>query len=359
MNAPRKNDRSGPGPRGFSLIELLAAISIIGLLISFLLPAVHSARESARRAQCTANLRQIALAVHGYLDTWTTFPLGEMPGSLSANVAILPYLDQTTLYNEFNFIVLPEAGRGVGGRKPTWMGDAASTAVGTRVAVFSCPTEPRIAVTGSAPNFWPSNYAWNAGTWWPRQRVWDGMFGRSVVEGTKFPKPPDPPLGAVRTADCPDGLSTTLLLAEVALGPVVTESARTRVSDCYSVAGLNDRMTVHDAIEACGAVNWRVDPLPWGGNWRHKGYPWVEGTLWRSWFNTLNPPNQTCCTQGSGGYATANDWWSMIKPASAYHADVVHAAMADGSVQRFKQSINPNTWMALSTRAGSEVVEAY
>ena len=102
---------TAPRRRGFTLIELLVVIAIIALLVGLLLPAVQSAREAARRAQCTNNLKQIALAAHNYHDQNNKFPSGDMHcvcggGSHTAHsmfVAIAPNMEQTNVFNSYNF----------------------------------------------------------------------------------------------------------------------------------------------------------------------------------------------------------------------------------------------------------------
>src|SRR6478672_4390816 len=100
--------------RGFSLIELMVVIAVIGILIGLLLPAVQMAREAARRAQCVNNLKQIGLACHHYhesnncLPPSSMWPCGAIGGKencfdwgASAFLTILPYIEQTAAWNAY------------------------------------------------------------------------------------------------------------------------------------------------------------------------------------------------------------------------------------------------------------------
>src|SRR5262249_15677886 len=91
---------------GFTLIELLVVIAIIAVLIALLLPAVQSAREAARRIQCTNTLKQIGLALHNYQESRGVLPGADMVFNvteLSALTQVLPYLEQGNIYNSVNF----------------------------------------------------------------------------------------------------------------------------------------------------------------------------------------------------------------------------------------------------------------
>jgi prepilin-type N-terminal cleavage/methylation domain-containing protein len=153
-------------PRGFTLIELLVVIAIIGLLIALLLPAVQAAREAARRTHCINNLKRVALAAQGYLDTNSVLPLGSYKqppptdhcqGSHEHGVfiALLPYLERGALFGAYNASVHYETAPN-------------STVMGTGPSFLWCPSDPLVSRPRSEHFGWPvqfTSYMACAGTW--------------------------------------------------------------------------------------------------------------------------------------------------------------------------------------------------
>jgi len=195
-----------PGqPRGFTLIELLVVVAIIAVLIALLLPAVQAAREAARRMQCTSNLKQLGIALHGYHDVHSTFAAGgwvslpSQPNTINMNMgwsaAVLPWVEQTALYNGLNV-------------SQRYNVAANSTAGRTVLAIYLCPSEPRDSLWGKTPGD-PFESA---------DADYGGMYGE---RGLSTPSSNNnPPRGAmlfnlnVAIAGITDGASNTIQVGE-------------------------------------------------------------------------------------------------------------------------------------------------
>ncbi len=134
---------SGPRRSAFTLVELLVVITIIGILIALLLPAVQAAREAARRSQCTNNLKQMGVAMHNYLDSYRKFPIGSRSGSVvprnsygtNWRASILAQLDQGAVYDQLNF----ETGS-FSSASTNFAGNPVLR--GLLLSVYQCPSSP-------------------------------------------------------------------------------------------------------------------------------------------------------------------------------------------------------------------------
>jgi len=158
--------------RGFTLVELMVVIAIIGVLVALLLPAVQAAREAARRTHCTNNMKQLALGVINYESAKRMFPPGGItPGSCCntnsfTNWAIetLPYIEHQSLYDQYS-------------QRPTPVEDPVNqTVLQTKVAPHACPSDPNTDSIGN-PSRGP-----NATLHQYRLSSYKGISGR-VVSG--------------------------------------------------------------------------------------------------------------------------------------------------------------------------------
>ncbi|MCA9261557.1 MAG: DUF1559 domain-containing protein [Planctomycetales bacterium] len=316
---------------GFTLVELLVVIAIIGVLVALLLPAIQAAREAARRSQCVNNLKQFGLAVHNYESARGTLPAGSM-GTIgvdspyySPHAQLLPYFEQGNIAQLLNFDESP------------WSTNNYAVAR-TQPALFLCPSDPMNANTGRADMGW-TNYHANAGSWIKVAREWDGVFGPDAqVLSYQALKP-------LRIGQIVDGTSNTSMFSEVPNGYGGDYgSTKDPKFDCFDKTRVSTT-SVDAARESIAAFKWQTSSVPWGGEWRWRGYPWSEGTMWRSWYNHLLTPNDVCWKVG--------DWWELVSPPGSFHPGVVNVALCDGSVQIINDGVDPGVWLEMGTRAGS------
>src|SRR5438094_1966943 len=145
------------GRRGFTLIELLVVIAIIAILIGLLVPAVQKVREAAARTQCENNLKQLALAMHMYQDTYKKLPAGWVTSAASQpnpgwnwSLIILPFIEQAPLYNTIAPDVITP------GAPP-----AVNALLQTPVPVYACPSDGSPFINGNFGNYGKNNYVIN------------------------------------------------------------------------------------------------------------------------------------------------------------------------------------------------------
>lgn len=225
--------------RAFTLVELLAVIAIVGLLVALLLPAVQSARESARQSQCAANLKQIGLASHAFLTAKAAFPPGYLGSAARYDIPpdqnnpyigllafLLPYVEEANLYDQMNLKL------GVNTQGSPWPNYQQLLSVAQQpVALYACP---------SSDNSSPMN-----GSFYATDYYYDASVGHGWYTIATLPLSSAPPPAATNYAGCAgfggitaypsidfyrgiftsrsqtrsaqviDGLSKTLLLGEV------------------------------------------------------------------------------------------------------------------------------------------------
>jgi hypothetical protein len=265
------------------------------------LPAVQQARESARRAACKNNIRQIGLALHNYESTHTIFPIGAL--GTTGNVAvgnplttwqtlILPYVEQANVHSQYNFNVRFD--------------DASNAAVVNKILpVYLCPSQP---ATGLVNNLYgPSHFGGNAGT----------------IPGT-----PDGilyPMSAIRIADIQDGTSSTLAAGELA----------------YDIGGW-----------ARGAINSGGGGGGGGGGGSGQGFSRAVMRWWKAAASCaragINPPVTTCSSSTERSFQF-----------SSMHVGGCHFVLADGSARFISENIDLQLFNYLLTRSGGEAISEF
>jgi prepilin-type N-terminal cleavage/methylation domain-containing protein/prepilin-type processing-associated H-X9-DG protein len=332
--------------RGFTLIELLVVIAIIAVLIGLLLPAVQTAREAARRMQCTNNMKQIGLAIHGYVDSYDVVPpvgsidikgnstgSGLLPQTASVHLRLLNYLGQVPLYNAYNFMLADVTNNSAVA--------ANTTVIATAVPGYLCPSDAYPGNTGNIDGGYNArvtcvNYSINGGT--NRQYFGGRVNGVAWWLGGNLSYG-----GIVKLASITDGTSNTVAFGEWIKGD--GGQGATSKTVVFSISQLSTGSPQTD-ISTCLAANTII--------WEERGEFWTLQDTGRGGpYYHIMPPNKAACAL-SAAFGTIDSFIGN----SSLHSGGANSLLMDGSVRFVRDTINPGVWNSLGTRAGGEVVSA-
>ena len=339
--------------RAFTIVELLVVVAIVGVLVALLLPAVQVARETAHRAQCLNNFRQLGLGLHNHEQTNGALPTGSdskaypadsrVPYTFfrwSAFAHVAPYLEQQ------NAVALLDLNAPMYGSNfqvtPT-----NATGVSTIVPLFLCPsdvTDPVSYFETSLPDgsgtlvtlpFAPLNYAACTGT---------GIGGGVpfATDGTFFIN------SATRFRDVPDGLSNTVAMSESLLGsnpqnPASRAQADPQTDYVYTfVSPLTD-----GACASASQFNFTD----------RRGFSWANGEYRCGLYNHYYPPNSVlpdCIANSTRGDITVRYAPYGWRTARSRHPGGVNVLYLDGSARWVADGVQMSIWQAIATRMGHE-----
>jgi prepilin-type N-terminal cleavage/methylation domain-containing protein len=305
--------------QGFTLVELLVVIAIIGILVGLLLPAVQAAREAARRMSCSNNMRQLGLAMHNYESAIQKLPFGWNTHGTLWSAMILPYMEQTNVYDTLLFT---ESGPG------NW--DSGSTnqrACETVINTFRCPSMPlpeHMAYNGIALRA-PSSYRANSGN-----DATSDDTSTIVVAGTKSLEMlnvngPFYACSSTRFADIYDGLSNTVFIGESQTDPDFVKDGQGM--DFWSIGSP------------------QADPCACSGGTGGTEFTEAVG----SFFSQPNLRLRNPAAHGNLMEMAFGSW---------HPGGVVLFAFGDNSVRTVSDTIDLTVYRAIGSRNGREVIDS-
>lgn len=294
--------------RAFSVVELLVAIAIVGLLVALLLPAVQLSRAAARRSQCASNLRQIGIAAHSYETLHRQLPFSLRGGGLL--FSLLPHLEQVAEHDRLQGLLAGD---------PNDQLTAATTA--RRIAAYLCPDDTEATSAGAA------SYAVNRGLTDAAQQ--QRAFVPDDGRGLSWRDVSD---GLAHTAFCSERRNAPpfqpLALPDSRFGNWFVNNAS---ASAVSLAQLN-------AFSSdCVHVSQTIPPITQAGG--------IGYLTPNAGYNHVVSPNGPSCI--SSGLLFSS-------PAVSNHSGGVNLLLADGAVRFATEDIDLAVWLAIGSRDGRE-----
>ncbi|RUL87773.1 DUF1559 family PulG-like putative transporter [Tautonia sociabilis] len=337
--------RNARSRAGFTLIEALVVISVVGILVALLVPAVMFAREAASKAECSIRLKQLGIALHSHQSMYNRFP-APMPArsirrgnsfasydSISGYYEMLPFLDLVSLYNSINTGYENTEGR----TEFSALHPANRSAYGTMISHFVCPSDN---INSSSVNG-PSSFRFNVGLSDPVR------FARSPKAGAFEPT------RSLAPSDYRDGVSLTVGMSERLLSEQSHGGHFDRRRDywCAGAVDLIDISVDDNTLSVCRSM--RHDPKD---HISEMGNSWMMGGAVYTWYNHVAPPNEKSadCSTGHGNSSDPYYCHTCSIAARSLHHGGVHCLMMDGSVRFVRNGIDLQVWRGMGTRSGGE-----